>query len=170
MIDEAVIQAQIDKHVATGAKVKAIAVINPGNPVGNVMTREQMEGVVRVCEKNKVLLMADEVYQDNIYAPGKEFISFRKVVHELGARVQVFSFHSISKGYYGECGIRGGLMHLTNIDEGVVDQIYKLFSMTLCSNTLGQAMVASILDPPVKGDASYELFEKEKKGKLDALK
>merc|ERR1719172_404725 len=28
-IDEAVIQAQIDKHVATGGKVRAIAVINP---------------------------------------------------------------------------------------------------------------------------------------------
>ena len=30
-------------------------------------------------------------------------------------------------------------MHLTNIDSGVADQIYKLFSMILCANTLGQA-------------------------------
>jgi alanine transaminase len=168
-IDEGVVQAQIDKYVATGGKVRAMAVINPGNPVGNVMTREQMEGVVRVCEKNKVLLMADEVYQENIYAPGKEFISFRKVVHEMGAKVQVMSFHSISKGYYGECGIRGGVMHLQNIDEDVNEQIYKLFSMTLCSNTIGQAMVASILNPPEPGEPSYELFHKEKKEKVDAL-
>lgn len=32
----------------------------------------------------------------------------------------------------------GGVMHLTNIDPGVSDQIYKLFSMILCANTLGQ--------------------------------
>merc|ERR1719160_2345881 len=169
-IDTAVIQRQIDKHVKTGGKVRAIAVINPGNPVGNVMSRQQLEDVVKLCEKNNIVLMADEVYQDNIYANGKEFVSFRKVVLEANAQVQLMSFHSISKGYYGECGIRGGLMHLTNIDQDVNDQIYKLFSMTLCSNTIGQAMVASILDPPVPGDESYELFEKEKQGKLAALK
>jgi alanine transaminase len=169
-IDCKVIQSQVDKHVATGGKVRAIAVINPGNPVGNVMSREQLEGVVRVCAKNKIVLMADEVYQDNVYAPGKEFVSFRQVVLEADAKVQLMSFHSISKGYFGECGIRGGYMHLTNIDNEVNEQIYKLFSMTLCSNTIGQAMVASILNPPVEGEPSYELFNKEKSGKLDALK
>eukprot|EP00746_Dinoflagellata_sp_MGD_P146307 gnl/MRDRNA2_/MRDRNA2_78802_c0_seq2.p1 gnl/MRDRNA2_/MRDRNA2_78802_c0~~gnl/MRDRNA2_/MRDRNA2_78802_c0_seq2.p1 ORF type:complete len:522 (-),score=116.87 gnl/MRDRNA2_/MRDRNA2_78802_c0_seq2:225-1790(-) len=168
-IDCEVIQHQIDKHLATGGAVKALCVINPGNPVGNVMSREALEAVVKLCEKNRLVLLADEVYQDNIYAPGKEFISFRKIVHELSAKVQVFSFHSISKGYYGECGIRGGLMHLTNVDPEVNEQIYKLFSMTLCSNTLGQAMMASVLNPPVPGEASYDLFTKEKAGKLDAL-
>jgi alanine transaminase len=169
-VDESVIQAKIDAHLATGGKVRAIAVINPGNPVGNVMSREQLEGVVRVCVKNKIVLMADEVYQDNIYAPGKAFVSFRQVVMETQAPVQLMSFHSISKGYYGECGIRGGVMHLTNIDQEVNEQIYKLFSMTLCSNTIGQAMVASILNPPVEGEPSYELFQKEKNVKLDGLK
>merc|ERR1719456_1788192 len=114
--------------------------------------------------------MADEVYQDNIYAAGKQFTSFRQVVHELDAKVQLMSFHSISKGYYGECGIRGGYMHLTNIDAEVNDQIYKLFSMTLCSNTIGQAMVASILNPPEPGEPSYDLFTQEKLQKLNALK
>lgn len=170
MIDTGVIQAQIDKHKATGGKVKAIAVINPGNPVGNVMSRAQLEDVVKLCVKNDLILMADEVYQDNIYAKGKEFISFRKVMHELGAKIELMSFHSISKGYYGECGIRGGYMHLENIDGDVVEQIYKLFSMCLCSNTLGQAMMASVVNPPKKGDESYDLFEKEKNAKLDALK
>merc|ERR1719316_2442179 len=169
-INCAVIQAAIDKHVATGGQVKAIAVINPGNPVGNVMSRADLEDVVKLCAKNKIVLMADEVYQDNVYAPGKEFVSFRKVVLESNAQVQLMSFHSISKGYYGECGIRGGVMHLTNIDNGVNDQIYKLFSMTLCSNTFGQAMIASILNPPAPGEESYELFQQERSGKLDALK
>jgi alanine transaminase len=170
MVDCSVIQSQIDKHRATGAKVKALCVINPGNPVGNVMSRAAMEEVVKLCAKNQVLLMADEVYQDNIYAPGKEFVSFRQVIHESKAQVQVMSFHSISKGYFGECGIRGGVMHMENIDNEVNEQVYKLFSMTLCSNTIGQAMVASILNPPTPGDASYELFNKEKSAKLDALK
>lgn len=36
-------------------------------------------------------------------------------------------------------------MHLTNIDPGVADQIYKLFSMILCANTLGQVRSENIL-------------------------
>merc|ERR1719171_1459299 len=126
------------------------------------MSRAQVEEVVRLAEKYQLVVMADEVYQENIWAPGKSFVSFRKVVLELGAKVQLFSFHSISKGYYGECGLRGGVLELTNIDPEVNDQIYKLFSMTLCANTLGQAMMASVLNPPTAGEPSYALFEQEK--------
>merc|ERR1712205_169659 len=64
----------------------------------------------------------------------------------------------------------GGYMHMTHIDPDVVDQIYKLFSMTLCSNTLGQAMIASVVNPPEPGDASYDLFLQEKLEKLNSLK
>jgi len=30
--------------------------------------------------------------------------------------VKLASFHSLSKGIFGECGIRGGYMELTNFD------------------------------------------------------
>jgi len=57
-------------------------------------------------------------------------------------------------------------MHATNIDKSILDAMYKLSSIGLCSNTFGQAMVASILNPPVAGDASYELFERKKKNPI----
>jgi len=164
------IQKRIDLAKKEGKNVRSIAIINPGNPTGNVMSREEIEAVVKLAEREKLVILADEVYQSNVYAEGKEFIAIRKVVEEMGSPAECFSFMSISKGYYGECGLRGGYLHATNIDSQVLDVLYKLFSMTLCSNTLGQAMIASILTPPQKGDASFELFETEKNNVLSALK
>lgn len=33
----------------------------------------------------------------------------------ISKEVQLISFHSVSKGYYGECGQRGGYFEMTNI-------------------------------------------------------
>ena len=33
--------------------------------------------------------------------------------------IELFSFHSTSKGLLGECGLRGGYTELCNIDEKV---------------------------------------------------
>ena len=51
-----------------GKTVRALVVINPGNPTGGVLGRENQDDIVRFCEKNKLVLIADEVYQTNIYA------------------------------------------------------------------------------------------------------
>ncbi|CAE7548700.1 gpt [Symbiodinium natans] len=161
-IDVELIEEKIKSFLASGGRPKGIAVINPGNPTGNVLSRETIESIVRLCAKYRMVILADEVYQENIWHMDKEFVSFRQVVHQTGLPVELFSFHSMSKGYYGECGLRGGVLHMTNIDADVADQIYKLFSMILCANTLGQGAMASILNPPVEGDASFPLFSQER--------
>jgi alanine transaminase len=51
--------------------------------------------------------------------------------------VEVLSLNSVSKGLLGECGFRGGYMEAHNFDEFASDQLYKLKSIELCSNTLG---------------------------------
>ncbi len=53
---------------ADGKTVRALVVINPGNPTGGVLGRENQNDVVQFCEKNKLVLIADEVYQTNVYA------------------------------------------------------------------------------------------------------
>jgi len=51
--------------------------------------------------------------------------------------IEMFSYHSTSKGIIGECGLRGGYMEFVNIDPKVVDMLIKLKSVFLCSNTVG---------------------------------
>ena len=53
--------------------------INPGNPTGNVLSRDNIEDVVKFAAKKKLFVFADEVYQDNVYADGCAFHSFKKV-------------------------------------------------------------------------------------------
>mgnify|MGYP003351865612 CR=1 FL=1 len=91
-------------------KIRAIVVINPGNPTGNVLRRKDIEDIIKISYENKLVIIGDEVYQENIYDPKTPFISFRKVLAELGGpfknSVELISLHSISKGFLGEWGIR----------------------------------------------------------------
>ena len=73
------------------------------------------------------------------------------------------SFHSISKGFLGECGLRGGYFELNCIDSKVADEIYKMSSISLCSNTVGQVAVGLMVRPPKQGEPSFETFNEEKK-------
>ncbi|CAH8618047.1 unnamed protein product [Heterobilharzia americana] len=63
------------KRALTGAKgecvPKAIVIINPGNPTGQVLPRKCMEDVIKFAVENRLLLIADEVYQHNVYQPDK---------------------------------------------------------------------------------------------------
>merc|ERR1712039_625867 len=43
-------------------------------------------------------------------------------------------------------------------------------SMSLCSNTLGQAAMASVVNPPVEGDPSFPLYQQERDAVLSSLK
>jgi alanine transaminase len=66
-----------------GKKVKAIVIINPGNPTGQVLTYDNMVEICKFCEEEDLLIIADEVYQENIYSENK-FISFRNIIKDLG--------------------------------------------------------------------------------------
>jgi len=44
------------------------------------LTRENIEEIIQICYENSILIMADEVYQNNVYKKGVEFHSFRKIL------------------------------------------------------------------------------------------
>ena len=76
-----------------------------------------------------------------MYAAGCQFHSFKKMVNEMGApynTMELASFMSCSKGYMGECGIRGGYVELCNIDPGVLAMLNKSISAKLCPTVVGQ--------------------------------
>ncbi|KAJ3595652.1 hypothetical protein NHX12_004955 [Muraenolepis orangiensis] len=133
------------EEARTHCNPRAICIINPGNPTGQVQSRECIEDVIRFAAKERLLLMADEVYQDNVYAEGCQFHSFKKVLFEMGPEysdsVELVSFHSTSKCYMGECGFRGGYMEIVNMDPEVKAQLTKLVSVRLCPPVPGQALM-----------------------------
>lgn len=155
-----------------GLDIKALAVINPGNPTGQVFSRSDLEVICKFCAENGLVLLADEVYQRNVYDDHKEFLSAKKVALETPGceDLQIVSFHSTSKGLIGECGRRGGYMELHNIDPYVQSQLYKLASSGLCSNIPGQIMTSLMVNPPKPNDPSYDKFVEEESEIFDGLK
>lgn len=161
-------QASLEK-----CEPKAICVINPGNPTGQVLSLENIQAIIKWAHSKKLFILADEVYQDNVYAEGMKFHSFKKVAYDLGYpynNMEIASFYSTSKGFMGECGARGGFYEMVNMDKDVKLELNKLSSAQLCSSVLGQACMYAIVNPPKEGEESYELFMKEKNSVLDGLK
>lgn len=134
------LQERLEEARQDAIDVKALVIINPGNPTGQVFSRKDLEVICKFCADNGIVLLADEVYQRNVYNPDKKFISAKKVAMETPGceSLQLVSFHSTSKGTIGECGRRGGYMELHNIDPYVHSQLYKLASSILCPNVPGQ--------------------------------
>jgi aspartate/methionine/tyrosine aminotransferase len=170
-LSQTMLESSYQEAVAQGVQVRAICVINPGNPTGSVMDWDNIAMVIRFAKAHNLAILADEVYQENVYLAGDRFVSFAKVLTELGEKdVSLFSFHSCSKGYLGECGQRGGYMEIRNIPADVVAQILKLQSVSLCSNLTGQMTTYCLVNPPKPGQPSYKLFAEERDGILSELK
>ncbi len=155
------------RDVPNAPPIKAIVVINPGNPTGGCLSADEIREIIQLAYDENILLLADEVYQRNIYDPEyRPFISFKKALMEMDDEkvrkgVELVSFHSISKGVAGECGRRGGYFECVNIEEEVMAQVYKMASITLCPPVSGQIGVDLLVDPPQEGDESWPLYNEE---------
>ena len=150
-----------------GIEIRALVLINPGNPTGSILTEQNLKELIKFCRDERLIILADEVYQENIYEPEtKPFKSVKSVLKELGPEyyeaVELISFHSTSKGLLGECGRRGGYFECYGLDQNVMNQLFKVASVSLCSNLMGQIMVSLMVDPPKPGDESYETYSQER--------
>ncbi|KAG8296290.1 glycerol-3-phosphate O-acyltransferase 2, variant 2 [Homalodisca vitripennis] len=160
---------ELERAYREAAKIcrpRAIVVINPGNPTGQVLTEENIMNVIQFAHKHNLFILADEVYQDNIYE-GSKFYSFKKTIAQMGSpfsEVELASFMSCSKGYMNESGLRGGYVEVVNTDPQVISMLVKSFSARLCSGTDGQAALYCMANPPQPGEPSYEQFKSEKEG------
>lgn len=175
-LDVDAMSRSIDEARSNGVDVRACAVINPGNPTGQCLSYQNIQDLIRMAYNKRVVLLADEVYQANIYQPDtRPFHSFKKVLmdfsssnnadeRDIATSVELVSFHSISKGVSGECGRRGGYFELTNMDPEVEAEIYKLASISLCPSLQGQIGVDMLVKPPTPGSPSYELYKRETEG------
>lgn len=164
--DMSAIREAYKKAKAEGTDVKAIVVINPGNPTGASLSAEDVRSVLEFAAEEKLVVLGDEVYQTNVFI-GK-FTSFKKGLRDLQKEIpgkydnlELASLNSISKGMVGECGHRGGYFELVGFDPEVAAQIYKFVSIMLCAPVVGQCLVEMQVNPPKEGDPSYPLYKEE---------
>lgn len=170
-LSQAMLEESYQQATRNGVRVRGICVLNPGNPTGSVLDCANISMIIDFAREHDLAILADEVYQENVYLQGDRFLSFGKVMAEKGEHdVSLFSFHSCSKGFLGECGQRGGYMELRNFPADVVAQVTKLQSVALCANLTGQVATYCMVRPPRQGEASYPLFAQERDKILGELR
>ena len=144
-------------------KTKAIAIINPGNPTGKVLTKEEMDLIVDIVVKNDLYLICDEVYREFVY-DGKAMDTFGSFPE---AAQNVVIVDSISKRF-SACGARMGSIASKN--EELMGNLMKLCQARLCSATLDQIGAAALynLDPSYFDDIKKE-YEHRRNVAVEAL-
>jgi len=83
-----------------GSKTRLIAVVNPNNPTGTILSAEEMRRIVNICERTGAWLHADEVYRGT-ELEGPETPTF------WGTYDKLICTNSLSKAY-GLAGLRIG--------------------------------------------------------------
>lgn len=173
--DLSAVKDAYEKAKADGVDVRAIVIINPGNPTGASLSEEDIRSVIEFAQRERLVLMADEVYQTNVFIG--QFHSFKRVLRQLQKDepgkyddVELVSLHSVSKGMVGECGHRGGYFELVGFDPAVQAEIYKFVSITLCAPVIGQCLVELMVNPPREGEPSYALYRQEYDGIFEGLR
>lgn len=121
---------------------KAIAIINPGNPTGKALTKEEMQIIVDIVVKHDLYLICDEVYREFVY-DGKSMSSFGEFKE---AEQNVIIVDSVSKRF-SACGARIGSIASKN--EELMGNLMKICQARLCVPTLDQVGAAALynLDP-----------------------
>jgi alanine transaminase len=146
-LDRASLQNSIQKARDAGVRPKVCVAVSPSNPTGTILSREDMEFIIGICEAEGIVLVADEVYQENVYAD-VPWQSFRKVAIEMKSKVQLMSINSISKGFFGECGHRGGYCEFMGIDDALIALYDKAVGISLPPNSAGQVLLDTLVNPP----------------------
>ena len=93
-----------------GAKV--LMLCSPHNPVGRVWTREELEETIRLCQRHNVLVFADEIHSDLVFA-GHRHLPLATLSAEAADRVVTFVAPSKT---FNLAGLSTALMVVTNED------------------------------------------------------
>jgi alanine-synthesizing transaminase len=123
-------------------RTRAIVIINPNNPTGAVYDRATLEAIARLAERHRLLVLADEIYDQMTY-DGAEFVPMATLVH--GTLCATLS--GLSK-IYRACGFRIGWASFSGDRTGAADYLQALellSSLRLCANVPGQWAVQTAL-------------------------
>ena len=151
-------------EAAVTEKTKMISIVNPGNPTGCILSREDMRVICDFAKKHDLWILADEVYREFAY-DGREMTSFGQY-EDVADRVIIID--SISKRF-SACGARIGCLISKNAD--LMANVMKIAMGRLCCPTLEMVGASALyqLDPSFFAEVRAE-YEKRRNVSYDALK
>ncbi len=123
------------------ARTRLIAVCNPNNPTGCVLSESEMDAIINIADRVGSWILADEVYA------GAERLTDEETPSFYGRYDKVLVTGSLSKAY-GLPGLRIGWV---TAPAGIVDDIWARHEYTTISATmLSNQLAALALSPEVR--------------------
>jgi aspartate/methionine/tyrosine aminotransferase len=139
-----------DLNRQVNAKTKIIALVNPNNPTGHIMTEREMDAIVAAADSVGAWILADEVYRGAEREQEQETASF------YGRYDKVIAIGSMSKAY-GLPGLRIGWV--AGPPETIEDiwrrHEYTAITATMISNHLAAFALSSEIRPRLMGRARH---------------
>ncbi|MBR6402808.1 MAG: aminotransferase class I/II-fold pyridoxal phosphate-dependent enzyme [Eubacterium sp.] len=123
-------------------RTKGIVIINPNNPTGALYPESILREIVKLAERNDLIIFADEIY-DRLIMDGKTHTS----IASLAPDCLCLTFNGLSKSHL-IAGYRVGWMSISGNKSnatGYIEGIKLLSSMRLCSNVPAQSLIAPAL-------------------------
>ena len=129
---------------AVTPKTKLIAVCNPNNPTGYILTHKEMNAIINAAERVGAWILADEVYR------GAERITDKETPSFYGRYDKVMAVGSMSKAY-GLQGLRvGWVVGPTDaIDKTWRRHEYTTLSTSIFSNKLAALALSANVRPRI---------------------
>jgi aspartate aminotransferase len=111
-------------------RTRAIFLCNPGNPTGNLYSKEELRALGKLVKEEDLFLIVDEVYREFCYDE-----DFTSVLGLKGLEENVLVIDSISK-VFSACGTRIGFLVTRN--EELRATLLKFGQLRLCAPMIGQ--------------------------------
>jgi alanine-synthesizing transaminase len=86
---------------AAGARPRAVVVVNPNNPTGSFLKRDELARLATVCAEAQLALIADEVFAPYPFAADPTRVATVAVAPEVAGAAPAFSLGGLSKA----CGL-----------------------------------------------------------------
>ncbi len=140
-------------------KTRAIFITSPGNPTGNVLSRDDFKVILDIAKEHGLFLVCDEVYREFVYSdePLLSSLQFE------GYEDNVIVIDSVSKRF-SACGARIGMVISKN--ERFMEQALKWCQCRLCSATVDQLGAAALYSLP---DGYFDEVKKEYNRRRDTM-
>ena len=126
-------------------KTKAVLLINPNNPTGQVYPPAAVQKVVDFARKHELLIISDELY-DRLIFDNAPFESTAKLAPDL----PVITTNGLSKSHI-ICGFRCGWAVISGPRDLTAElnrNMFKLAAMRLCGNALTQLVIPAAMNDP----------------------
>ena len=122
-------------------KTRAMFITSPGNPTGNVLSKDEIKLILDIVKEHDLFLICDEVYREFVYSdePLLSSLQFE------GFEENVIVIDSVSKRF-SACGARIGMVISKN--ESFMEQALKWCQCRLCVATLDQLAAAALYSLP----------------------